>query len=115
MKTLLYNLIDNAAKAMDGTGRIAVRGTVLPGGCEIRVTDNGRGMESGELTRITEAFYRVDKSRSRKQGGAGLGLTLCKQIVALHRGNLTFRSAPGVGTQVTAELYGKEVHDHAAD
>lgn len=115
VKTLLYNLIDNAAKAMDGTGRIAVRGTVLPGGCEIRVTDNGRGMESGELTRITEAFYRVDKSRSRKQGGAGLGLTLCKQIVALHRGNLTFRSAPGVGTQVTAELYGKEVHDNAAD
>ena len=114
-KSLLYNLIDNAGKSMEHGGAIQVRGTILPGGCEIQVTDNGRGMEQRELTRITEAFYRVDKSRSRKQGGAGLGLTLCQQIVQLHKGTMTFRSAPGQGTQVTVELYGQGGISHASD
>ena len=66
-------------------------------------------MEEKELSRITEAFYRVDKSRSRKQGGAGLGLALCKQIVELHNGRIHFDSAPGKGTRVTVEIYGKAV------
>lgn len=108
VKSLLYNLIDNAAKAMDGEGIIAVMGTAIPGGCQFQVADNGRGMEASELTKITEAFYRVDKSRSRKQGGAGLGLALCKQIVELHNGSIQYTSEPGKGTRVTATLYGKE-------
>jgi len=108
VKSLLYNLIDNAAKAMDGEGIIAVKGTAIPGGCQFQVVDNGRGMEKSELTKITEAFYRVDKSRSRKQGGAGLGLALCKQIVELHNGSIQFASEPGKGTRVTVTLYGKE-------
>lgn len=107
VKSLLYNLIDNAAKAMDGEGLIAVQGTAIPGGCQFQVADNGRGMEASELTKITEAFYRVDKSRSRAQGGAGLGLALCKQIVELHNGSLSYASEPGKGTRVTVTLYGK--------
>ena len=51
----------------------------------------------------------MDKSRSRKQGGAGLGLALCKQIVELHNGRIHFDSAPGKGTRVTVEIYGKAV------
>jgi len=105
VKSLVYNLVDNAAKAMDAEGIIAVKGTLIPGGCEILVADNGRGMEQAELSRITEAFYRVDKSRSRQQGGAGLGLALCQQIVQLHNGSLRFQSKPGVGTRVTVTLY----------
>ena len=62
-------------------------------------------MERSELTKITEAFYRVDKARSRGQGGAGLGLALCKQIVELHKGNIQFASEPGKGTRVTVTLY----------
>lgn len=108
VKSLLYNLIDNAGKAMDGEGIIAVMGTAIPGGCQFQVADNGRGMEASELTKITEAFYRVDKSRSRKQGGAGLGLALCKQIVELHNGSIHFDSEPGKGTRITVTLYGKE-------
>lgn len=107
-KSLLYNLIDNAGKAMDGEGIIALMATAIPGGCQFQVADNGRGMEQEELTKITEAFYRVDKSRSRKQGGAGLGLALCKQIVELHSGSIHFDSQPGKGTRITVTLYGKE-------
>lgn len=107
VKSLLYNLIDNASKAMDNGGVIAVKATAIPGGCQFTVVDTGRGMEEQELTRITEAFYRVDKSRSRQQGGAGLGLALCKQIVELHNGSIRFDSKPGTGTQVVVTLYGK--------
>ena len=57
--------------------------------------------------KITEAFYRVDKARSRSQGGAGLGLSLCKQIAHLHNGTIHFASEPGKGTRVTVTLYGK--------
>ncbi len=105
VKSLLYNLVDNASKAMDDGGIIALRATAIPGGCKIQVADNGRGMERSELTKITEAFYRVDKARSRGQGGAGLGLALCKQIVELHKGNIQFASEPGKGTRVTVTLY----------
>ena len=107
VKSLLYNLVDNASKAMDNGGIIAVRATAIPGGCQLQVVDNGRGMEPEALTRITEAFYRVDKARSRSQGGAGLGLALCKQIVELHNGSISFDSEPGRGTRVTVVLYGK--------
>ncbi len=107
VKSLLYNIIDNAAKAMEGEGIIAVKASAIPGGCQFQVVDNGRGMEEAELSRITEAFYRVDKSRSRAQGGAGLGLALCKQIVELHDGSIQFESKPGAGTKVTMTLYGK--------
>jgi len=111
VKSLLYNLVDNAAKAMDGMGTITVRGTLVPGGCEIVVADNGRGMEEAELSHITEAFYRVDKSRSRQQGGAGLGLFLCRRIVELHGGHLHFASVPGSGTRVTVTLYERGEQD----
>ena len=107
VKSVLYNLIDNASKAMDSGGIIGVKATAIPGGCQFYVADNGRGMEEKELARITEAFYRVDKSRSRAQGGAGLGLALCKQIVELHNGSIHFDSKLGAGTQVTVTLYGK--------
>ena len=107
VKSLLYNLVDNASKAMDNGGIIAVHGVAIPGGCQFQVVDNGRGMAPEELTKITEAFYRVDKARSRSQGGAGLGLALCKQIVELHNGSIQFASTPGKGTRVTVTLYGK--------
>ncbi len=112
VKSLLYNLVDNAAKAMDTSGVIGIKGSLIPGGCQFQVVDNGRGMEEKELSRITEAFYRVDKSRSRKQGGAGLGLALCKQIVRLHHGSMKYISQPGTGTRVTVTLYGKEGKNH---
>ena len=112
VKSVLYNLVDNASKAMDDGGIIAVRATAIPGGCQFQVVDNGRGMEKAELAKITEAFYRVDKARARSQGGAGLGLSLCKQIAELHNGNISFASEPGKGTRVTVTLCGKAGGNH---
>lgn len=115
IKSLLYNLLDNAAKSMEGGGSLFFSGTILPNGCQFQVKDTGRGIASEELERITEAFYRVDKSRSRKQGGAGLGLALCKEIVRLHHGHMKFISSPGTGTQVLVTLNQTGGQENAPD
>lgn len=107
VKSLLVNVLDNARKAMDGQlGYIHVKSVMLSDGCRISVQDSGRGIPAEALGHLTEAFYRVDKSRSRAQGGAGLGLALCQEIVALHNGTLRFESRPGRGTTVIVELRG---------
>ena len=91
---------------MDGPGLIQLEGFSEPDGYCIRVSDNGKGIPEEELGRITEAFYMVDKSRSRAQGGAGLGLALCQRIIGLHGGSLEIQSMPGLGTQATVRLKG---------
>lgn len=99
--SLLYNLLDNAAKAMDKgeKGFIWLKGRNLPSGeYEIKVVDNGRGIPQEEISRITEAFYMVDKSRSRREGGAGIGMALCHKIIKLHDGVLQIDSKLGEGT-----------------
>ena len=102
--SLITNLLDNARKAIDNGGNILITGEKIKGAYRIRVFDDGRGMPEEALRHVTEAFYRVDKSRSRAQGGAGLGLTLCKQIIELHNGNISFTSKVGNGTCVTVLL-----------
>ena len=109
VKSLLINLVDNARKAFENGGRIYIESTLLLDGCRIRVADNGKGIPEDELSKITAAFYRVDKSRSRAQGGAGLGLALCSEIVKAHNGSLSFESAVGKGTIVTVTLKGGAV------
>ena len=108
LQTLALNLLDNARKASEAGGTVSLTGTVTASGYRLQVSDQGRGIPAEELEKITEAFYMVDKSRSRAEGGAGLGLALCKQIAALHRGVLRFDSELGGGTTVTVELEGME-------
>ena len=108
MESVCLNLLDNARKALDAGGRILLEGTQAEGGYCIHVTDNGRGIAPEDLNRITEPFYMADKSRSRAQGGAGLGLTVCQKIVELHGGKLHFASALGQGTRVSVFLKGGE-------
>ena len=81
-----------------------IMGESVNGNYRIRVIDNGRGMPEEALKHITEAFYRVDKSRSRAQGGVGLGLNLCKEIIGLHNGTISFASREGNGTCVTVTI-----------
>lgn len=108
VKSLVLNLLDNGRKALDGGGTLALSLGPTAEGCLIQVLDNGRGIPKEEIQRLTEAFYRVDKSRSRAQGGAGLGLALCREIVRIHHGTLEFQSEPGRGTLVTVTLKGGE-------
>lgn len=102
--SVLTNLLDNARKALDHGGNVYVLGKRESGAYQIQVLDNGRGMPEEAIRHLTEAFYRVDKSRSRAQGGAGLGLTLCSRILELHGGTISFASREGKGTCVTLLL-----------
>ena len=102
-ESLLINLIDNAVKA--GKEGDVIR--LEAAGNEISVTDQGRGIPPGDLPRVTEAFYMVDKSRSRKAGGIGLGLALCSRIAELHNASLHIESREGEGTRVTVVFQGE--------
>lgn len=102
--SLFYNILDNAVKAVPSGGFILCKGQKSELGYELKIIDNGRGIPKQELERITEAFYMVDKSRSRKEGGAGIGMALCKRIVELHNGTLKINSNLGEGTVVRVWL-----------
>lgn len=101
MEILVTNLINNAVKACKNGGRVVI-------GCDtdgkkavISVRDNGIGMTKDQLKRITEPFYRTDRSRSRNGGGTGLGLSLCERIAKAHSACLSFDSALNEGTTAT--------------
>ncbi len=98
MKTVLSNLIDNACKASSPGGRIEIAGECVEQGYCFHVKDYGVGIPAEECKRITEAFYMVDKSRSRSHNGAGLGLALCATILQLHHTCLEIESTVGEGS-----------------
>jgi two-component system OmpR family sensor kinase len=100
LESLLINLIDNAIKACGKNGHIIVRADEENGRKMLLVQDNGKGMTPEVISQITEPFYRGEKSRSRSDGGAGLGLAICKQIVLSHDAELSFDSSPDEGTTV---------------
>ncbi|MCL1805931.1 MAG: HAMP domain-containing histidine kinase [Clostridiales bacterium] len=107
MITLILNLIDNAKKSISGQGRIRLSGARTSADSYIiTVEDDGKGIPAEDISRITEAFYMVDKSRARARGGAGLGLAICNEIVGLHKGEMEFESRLGEGTKVTLRLKG---------
>jgi two-component system phosphate regulon sensor histidine kinase PhoR len=102
---ILVNLVDNAVKFTPEGGRIRVEaGPGSDGLVEVRVRDSGIGIPSTDLPRITERFYRVDKTRSREIGGTGLGLAIVKHLVQAHGGELRIESALGHGTTVSFTL-----------
>lgn len=101
-KTMVMNLIDNAFKS--GGNIVEVTGRTISEKdrtYRISIRDNGRGIPKEELGRITEAFYMIDKSRSRAEHGAGLGLALCERVARLHNTTLEFESEVGKGTVVS--------------
>ena len=108
-KTLVLNLIDNAMKS--GTSDVAVLGQSKEGVYMIAIVDHGRGIPKDELQRVTEAFYMVDKARSRKEHGAGLGLALCERIAEIHNTRLDIRSREGEGTAIRLKLRLEEGSD----
>ena len=87
-----------AAKASSAGQAVKVTGRRCPAGYRVEVTDEGVGMRAEELARVKEAFYMVDKSRSRARDGAGLGLALCDAIAKALGTELNLDSEPGQGT-----------------
>ena len=101
---LFRNLLENAIRASKTGGRILWNCRQEDDRTVFEVIDFGIGMEQKELAQITEAFYRVDKARSRKDGGVGLGLSVVDLIVKRMNGTMEFSSVPGEGTKVTVNL-----------
>ena len=97
---LLNNLIDNAIKASRQEDEIHIRAYAEESAVVMEVRDHGAGMEKEQILHIKEAFYCVDKARSRAGGGAGLGLAICERIIQLHHADMSFVSEPGAGTTV---------------
>ncbi len=97
---LMSNLIDNAIKASREKGEIRISAFSEKSALVMEVEDHGIGMEMEQISHIKEAFYRVDKARSRAAGGAGLGLAICERIVQIHHADMSFISEPGSGTIV---------------
>lgn len=101
---VLRNLIDNAITYSDKGGVIKINGKVRDNQVELKVVDNGEGVPEKDIPHIFERFYRVDRSRSRETGGTGLGLTIAKEIVEAHDGEIEVTSQKGEGTTFTIYL-----------
>ncbi|MEH6576182.1 MAG: phosphate regulon sensor histidine kinase PhoR [Amphritea sp.] len=92
------NLLFNAVRYTQRRGEILIRWWVDKSGAHFAVKDNGPGIDSVHLSRLSERFYRVDESRSSDSGGTGLGLAIVKHVMLRHGGHLTIQSEPGKGS-----------------
>ncbi len=104
LEVVIRNLAQNAKKAEPKDNRVYVVGKRLENKYRISIIDNGIGIPKEHIERVTEDFYMVDKSRSRKNGGTGIGLSLCKKILELHGSKINIESEENVGTTVYFEL-----------
>lgn len=102
--TAFSNFIDNARKASKEGGTIYLYGTYKEGRYILSVKDTGIGIKKEDIEKITNEFYMVDKSRSRMEGSAGLGLSLAALICKKHNAILSFDSLEGVGTSVNVSF-----------
>jgi signal transduction histidine kinase len=100
LESLIINLLDNAIKASKKGSSVRLAAILENERAVLEIRDFGKGMPPQHLEKLTEPFYRIDKARSRSEGGAGLGLSLCSQIAELHKAQLVFSSEEGKGTTV---------------
>lgn len=105
LKRVFINLIDNSLRAInDDNGLVEILVKNDDKFVYIRVKDNGIGISEEHLPHIFDRFYRVDSSRSRAKGGSGLGLSLVKEIIENHKGNISVKSTKDVGTKFIVKL-----------
>ena len=100
----IYNLVENAIKYNRPGGEVAVEITKEKDFAKVMVADTGRGIGDDDHEKIFEPFFRVDKSRSRSMGGAGLGLALVKEIARQHGGYVCVRQSSAQGTLIELQL-----------
>lgn len=104
LRQVFINLLDNAIKYTAKNSAVVVESERQGPNAIIRVRDTGIGIPPEHQTQVFERFYRVDKARSRAEGGSGLGLSIARSIVESHSGSVTLSSEPGSGTIVTVTL-----------
>jgi signal transduction histidine kinase len=96
--TVLRNVLENASKfSLPDSGPVRVSIDAPASGAVVRVEDDGPGIPEQDLERLFEPFFRVDRSRSRRTGGYGLGLSLCRRIMAAHGGSIAAKNRAGRG------------------
>ena len=101
---LIVNLVDNALKYTPVGGSVEVSVNVVDSQAQVQVVDNGVGIAPEHLPHVFERFYRADAARSRDEGGAGLGLSICQWIAIAHEGTIAVHSTSGQGTTCTVSL-----------
>lgn len=104
LKQMVWTLLHNAVKYTPENGQIKVTLQDMDDYAYITVQDNGIGIPEADLPWIFDRFYRVDKARSRSEGGSGLGLSICKHIVEMHNGEIEVESEVGKGTRFKIRL-----------
>jgi signal transduction histidine kinase len=104
LRRVIDNLIDNARKYSEPHSPITLRMRRDGDGIEIAVVDRGMGIDAADLPHIFTPFFRADRSRTRKTGGVGLGLTLVRRIVTAHGGSVDVKSTVGQGTEMYVKL-----------
>jgi signal transduction histidine kinase len=98
VRTILRNLLENAVKySLPDSQPIEISCVQSDQSVVIRVSDDGPGIPIEDAAGLFEPFFRVDRSRSKKTGGYGLGLSICKRIMEAHGGNISFHNDPGRG------------------
>lgn len=102
IRTVLRNLLENAIKySLPDSGPVEISVSQDSETVTVRVTDDGPGIPEADLANLFEPFFRVDRSRSKKSGGYGLGLSICKRILEAHGGTITAGNNPGRGATFT--------------
>lgn len=104
MGQVIANLLSNAIKYTDENGKIMITVRRDGNNALLVVEDNGIGIPAEDQTRVFERFYRTDKSRARKTGGAGIGLSISKAIVQAHGGTITCESESGTGSNFIVKI-----------
>ena len=116
LKQVVVNLLDNAIKYTPGGGAVRLQVTRQNGHAVLDVSDNGIGIPPDALPHVFERFFRVDKARSRDQGGAGLGLSIVKSICTAHGADVQIESSPGHGSRFRVLLpLAQNNPDHETD
>lgn len=104
IRSALTNLVTNAIRYTPERGNIKISWMATEQGPRFTVQDNGIGISHEHISRLTERFYRVDKSRSRETQGTGLGLAIVKHVLLRHKANLLIESTPGVGSKFCVQF-----------
>ena len=99
LRSAFSNLVYNAVRYTQAGGEVVVKWWQDQQGGHLMVRDDGVGIDPVHIPRLTERFYRVDKSRSQATGGTGLGLAIVKHVLLRHEGWITIRSHPGKGSE----------------